>query len=113
MYKVTSFGCMYFLILYHIGIFEVQLYPYGNAHETKTPDGQYQYKCQHGAEECTGNFIEACIMDTTNYNPKYYFPIINCMESADETVKAAPKCWEIYMSSTPFSMIEDCSKVCT
>jgi len=92
------------------GIFEVQLYPYGNAHETKTPDGQYQYKCQHGAEECTGNFIEACIMDTTNYNPKYYFPIINCMESADETVKAAPKCWEIYMSSTPFSMIEDCAK---
>ena len=34
-----------------------------------------------------------------------------CMESADETVKAAPKCWEIYMSSTPFSIIEDCAKV--
>ena len=89
------------------------MYPYGNAHEEKLPNGTYQFHCQHGEKECIGNLIEACILDITNYNSAYYFPIIKCMESADDPVKAAPKCLEIYISDIPipYSLIDKCAKV--
>ena len=94
-----------------LGIFEIELYPYGNAHEEKLPNGTYQFHCQHGEKECIGNLIEACILDITNYNSAYYFPILECMESADDPVKAAPKCLEIYISDLPFNLIDKCAKV--
>ncbi len=38
--------------------------PYGNARELYRPETQlYQYYCQHGAEECYGNLIHACVIN--------------------------------------------------
>jgi interferon gamma-inducible protein 30 len=40
----------------------VNIYPYGNAHETW--DGSaWKFDCQHGANECYGNTIEACALE--------------------------------------------------
>ena len=32
------------------------MYPYGNAHEEKLPNGHYAYDCQHGDKECRGKY---------------------------------------------------------
>ena len=96
-----------------VGILEVRLYPYGNAKEIPLPDGSYAYKCQHGEEECKGNFIEACILDATNYNPEYFLPVIDCMESADDTINAAPECLELFIPNLPYKIIDECAKVGT
>ena len=108
-----------------IGIFEVQLFPYGNTRETKTADGDYQYECQHGPPECTGNVIEACVIDIANHNHEEYIPILYCIEvnlwmfehfngtdlTIDDVVKVASNCWEMLMPDIPYSRIENCAKV--
>uniref|UniRef100_A0A2P2I849 Gamma-interferon-inducible lysosomal thiol reductase-like n=1 Tax=Hirondellea gigas TaxID=1518452 RepID=A0A2P2I849_9CRUS len=41
-------------------IMDVNLYPYGNANYVENDDGGYDFTCQHGPDECTGNMIHAC-----------------------------------------------------
>ena len=38
---------------------ELNFWPYGNAHETKSASG-WTYTCQHGEPECQYNLIETC-----------------------------------------------------
>nr|ALB00669.1 GILT-2 [Anguilla japonica] len=87
-------------------IMNVQLVPYGNAQESF--DGKkYKFTCQHGEEECLGNMIEACVLNMTG---SAAFPIIFCMESAADVLKAAQPCVEIYASSASWGSIMDCVK---
>ena len=58
------------------------MYPYGNAHEKKLPDGHYAYECQHGDVECQGNFIEACIQKETNFR-LLFEGIANLLQTAN------------------------------
>ena len=39
-----------------LGIMNIKMYPYGNAHEEKLPNGHYAYHCQHGDKECRGKY---------------------------------------------------------
>ena len=39
-----------------LGIMNIKMYPYGNAHEEKLPNGHYAYDCQHGEKECRGKY---------------------------------------------------------
>ena len=73
---------------------DIKLYPYGNAHEKKLPNGHYAYTCQHGDLECKGNFIEACIQQETDFNADVYFPVLECMESSDKPLTVAKQCLE-------------------
>ncbi|KAF9421600.1 hypothetical protein HW555_002533 [Spodoptera exigua] len=41
----------------------LHLYPYGNAETIEISDGVYQFKCQHGPNECYGNKLHACAID--------------------------------------------------
>lgn len=85
-------------------IMNVQLVPYGNAQESF--DGkQYKFTCQHGEDECLGNMIEACVL---NMSGSQAFPIIFCMESALDVLKAAQPCVELYSSSTTWGAIMSC-----
>ena len=34
------------------GVMEVELVPYGNAHQSQNPDGTWSFTCQHDAPEC-------------------------------------------------------------
>jgi len=61
------------------GIMEVRLWPYGNAHESQKPDGSWQFKCQHGKDECLGNLLEVCAMAHMNWDSNLYLPVISCM----------------------------------
>ncbi|XP_044076169.1 gamma-interferon-inducible lysosomal thiol reductase isoform X1 [Siniperca chuatsi] len=75
-------------------IMSVTLVPYGNAQE-KPVNQTYSYECQHGEQECLGNMIETCLLNMT----KMAFPIIFCMESSGDVIKAAEPCVELYGSS--------------
>eukprot|EP00088_Acartia_fossae_P010972 TRINITY_DN1549_c0_g1_i5.p1 TRINITY_DN1549_c0_g1~~TRINITY_DN1549_c0_g1_i5.p1 ORF type:complete len:239 (+),score=48.85 TRINITY_DN1549_c0_g1_i5:38-754(+) len=75
-----------------LGVLNVGLYPYGNAKEVKKPDGSWKFTCQHGKHECLGNLIEACIVQHTGKEAEKFLPIISCMESSDDPVKAARGC---------------------
>lgn len=86
-------------------IMSVTLVPYGNAVEK--PDGQkYTYECQHGEQECLGNMIETCVLNMTDYP----FPIIFCMESSSDVIKAGQACVELYSPQTNWSDIMSCVK---
>ena len=68
-------------------IMSISLYPYGNAREHKLSNGTYVYSCQHGKDECFGNFVEACIMKLNEFDADQYMPIIGCIEEGVDTGK--------------------------
>jgi interferon gamma-inducible protein 30 len=92
-------------------VLAVGMYPYGNAREIQLPDGQYSFKCQHGQPECVGNLIEACLQKLTNFNPFYYLPVLECMESAKDPVSAAPECLELFIPNSSWDTVQKCAKV--
>lgn len=77
--------------LYQHGVFEISLFPYGNAHEKKSGD-RWEFDCQHGEGECKMNLIETCVVHLLP-RPKQFMPYIHCIES-DPTLINAKKCAE-------------------
>ena len=43
-------------------IAKIQVFPYGNAHQSQNADGTWSFTCQHGPTECYGNLLEVCAM---------------------------------------------------
>ena len=61
-------------------IVEIDFIPYGNAHESfNTSTNKYDFTCQHGENECYGNLIETCAIQTQGRIKSY--EIILCIES--------------------------------
>ncbi|XP_070700835.1 gamma-interferon-inducible lysosomal thiol reductase [Pempheris klunzingeri] len=84
-------------------IMSVTLVPYGNAQEK--PDGKkYIFECQHGEDECVGNMIETCLLNMT----EMAFPIIFCMESSNDVLKAAKSCVELYSPTLRWDSLMSC-----
>ena len=86
----------------------IKLVPYGNARETKNPDGSFNFTCQHGEIECEGNLIEACIIDMAKNDPEIYFPVIRCMENSDNPVYNADNCTRTH-SDLPYLDVHVCA----
>jgi len=63
-------------------IMDFTIYPFGNAQETQNPDGSYSFSCQHGANECKGNMVEACAMHFHNATADWW-PFVYCLEKGD------------------------------
>lgn len=42
-------------------VLDIRLWPYGKAETKEKPGGGYSFSCQHGQEECLGNFFHACV----------------------------------------------------
>jgi interferon, gamma-inducible protein 30 len=59
---------------------DIQLFPYGNAHEVQTiPDDKWKFQCQHGDTECGWNMVEACAKEHLTC-PHCTFSFIECIE---------------------------------
>jgi len=72
-------------------IINLDLVPYGNAHETQDGDS-WIFTCQHGPEECLGNLIETCSIHVSG-GINASFPFIACMEMSDQSIKdSASQC---------------------
>merc|ERR1719500_1187964 len=90
------------------GIMKVGLFPFGNARETQLPDGTWKFECQHGARECKGNLLEACILRHLDYDLSSYLPVISCMEGADDPVESALGCVRD-LSKLDFQVVSKCA----
>merc|ERR1719503_88026 len=64
---------------------EVNMVPYGNAHEYKNGDS-WDFTCQHGAVECQYNLVEACSVNLIKC-PYASYEFLNCVESKDGASK--------------------------
>ncbi|KAM4605438.1 gamma-interferon-inducible lysosomal thiol reductase [Polymixia lowei] len=85
-------------------ILNVTLVPYGNAQET-TQGTKHVFTCQHGAQECLGNMIETCIL---NMAGDAAFPIIFCMESSTDVIKAGQSCVGLYAPNLSWGDVMKC-----
>jgi len=90
------------------GIMKIAIYPYGNAHETKSADGSWKFDCQHGEPECVGNILEVCIMKQLNWDSDMYLPVISCMEGADDPVSSAKGCLSA-LSTVSYDVVKKCA----
>ncbi|OQV23944.1 putative Gamma-interferon-inducible lysosomal thiol reductase [Hypsibius exemplaris] len=73
-------------------IMNVSLIPFGIATERKQGDS-YVFTCQHGAKECRGNTIQACIIHLlTLTDPALPLKFIYCMERSRDPSAAGAAC---------------------
>ncbi|UJR08894.1 hypothetical protein I4U23_013148 [Adineta vaga] len=91
-----------------LDIVNITFVPYGNARELYRPETKlYQFYCQHGAEECYGNLIHACLI---NFYPQseQHMPFIYCMESTEgEMETVATECAQ--KSAVDYDQITACT----
>ena len=95
---------------------EVAFVPYGNAQETKTDSGSYEFECQHGPSECVYNTIETCALAKID-DPLMAFQFIDCIERSDESrdpqqdyYKVAIACCELTkLPDTTIAKMEECA----
>lgn len=72
--------------LYSYGMFEIGLFPYGNADESKRGD-EWKFECQHGTLECQLNLVETCALHLLSH-PNQFMPFIHCLETKPSVAKA-------------------------
>lgn len=59
----------------------VTIYPYGNANERQV-GSEWEFTCQHGADECDGNMVETCFINLVNFDQNQYMDFIIAYESS-------------------------------
>lgn len=72
------------------GILDLNVIPYGNAHE-KQNGTMWEFDCQHGPDECLGNIIEECAMHLYHHNLTLLMPFLVCIEQSQELPATAAK----------------------
>ena len=96
-------------------IMSISLYPFGNAREHELTNGTYVYTCQHGEEECFGNFVEACILKMKQFDADQYMPMISCIEGGVQTGKSIKNivrsCLRMYLNKKSQSWVMECAMV--
>lgn len=71
---------------------DIDLVPYGKADQTQR-DGRWIFTCQHGPQECEGNKLHACLVDSLY--PKQsnkLVTVIGCLMGNRNQFKALPQC---------------------
>merc|ERR1711973_537629 len=95
----------------HFGkdILKVDLNPFGKANFTPSDGGSWDFTCQHGADECRGNKVQACILDKVS-DPEEYVPLIPCLMDSEFPPDAAGECIaSLGTQSVTVKEVEDCA----
>ncbi|XP_038633493.1 gamma-interferon-inducible lysosomal thiol reductase-like isoform X1 [Scyliorhinus canicula] len=87
-------------------ILNIMLIPFGNAEEI-LEGRSWQFRCQHGENECQGNIIQSCVMHYLQ-NATSYMPVICCMESASSALTEAQLCLQTHAPAVLWDTISDC-----
>ena len=101
--------------LHRSKIMSISLYPFGNAKEHELANGTFTYTCQHGEEECFGNFVEACILKLKQFDADQYMPMIACIEEGVQTGKSiknvVQSCLRMHLNEKSQSWVMECATV--
>ena len=60
----------------------ITFYPYGNAQERESSNGEYTFTCQHGENECNGNMVETCFINLVNFDQDEWVPFLEAFDKA-------------------------------
>lgn len=85
---------------------DVTFVPFGNARETKSASGTYEFECQHGPSECMYNTIEACALDKID-DPMVAFQVIDCIERSDESRDPDQDYYDVAMKCANLAKVDD------
>lgn len=70
----------------------IDFVPYGKANQTQHK-GHWVFTCQHGPEECKGNRLHACLVDSLYpRRSKKLVNVIGCLMGNNDHFKALPQC---------------------
>lgn len=58
----------------------ITIYPYGNANERES-GSEWEFTCQHGADECDGNMVETCFINLVNFDQNQYMDFVIAYEA--------------------------------
>ena len=89
-------------------IAEFNIYPYGNAKQTFSEE-RWQFKCQHGSQECFGNLLQNCVINKTNTQTGINFIICfeeNIKKFGKDIEKTGEHCSNDF--SLNFGELKDC-----
>uniref|UniRef100_A0A803W5P9 Gamma-interferon-inducible lysosomal thiol reductase n=1 Tax=Ficedula albicollis TaxID=59894 RepID=A0A803W5P9_FICAL len=75
--------------------------------QERNVSGKWDFRCQHGPEECLGNMMEACLMHEAQ-NFSTYFPVIFCLESGSSVTKNLEACLQIYAPELDSGRVTAC-----
>ncbi|KAL3892301.1 hypothetical protein ACJMK2_004518 [Sinanodonta woodiana] len=77
--------------------------------QEKKDGSSWEFKCQHGEEECIGNIIETCTIYLTR-NISVYFPFIHCIETTKGHIENATQKCASKFKGIDLDKIMGCSK---
>lgn len=86
-------------------ILNLDLVPYGKASYT-AERGSYRFDCQHGPQECQGNKIHSCVLNSYP-NISRALPFIQCSLAASDPVAASQQCAE--NNGLDWRLISECA----
>jgi len=86
----------------------VEFIPFGFASYLPDGNGGWDFDCQHGPYECSGNLYAACLTNALKDNNALLVEIISCIMSDNSPHTATEKCMENHASGTSFYDIEKC-----
>lgn len=84
----------------------VELVPYGNAQESQTASGTYDFECQHGPSECIYNTIETCALEKIPCAYKA-FQFVDCIERNDEDRDPKQDYYKVAMTCCKLTELND------
>jgi len=69
----------------------VQFKPFGKGKFNETGDGNFQFTCQHGPEECRANMDQTCLIHLID-EQEQLVPLLHCIEAAPYPPNYPEKC---------------------
>ncbi|XP_065351021.1 GILT-like protein 1 [Cloeon dipterum] len=85
----------------------VDFLPYGKATHTQDGNGNWNFDCQHGPEECRGNKVQACGLKYIT-NPDLQEAYVHCVMTSSYPPDAGQSCATSVGGVSDYSAISSC-----
>jgi len=79
----------------------IEFVPFGFASYLPDSNGGWNFACQHGPNECSGNLYQACLANAMKNDNALLVEVINCIMSDISPHTATEKCMENLMITEP------------